>query len=214
MQIRPIRFKISPETFNRLMNAAQYIADVAASAENAGFEQAAIGCISEVMNNSAIMEQYIDRETGTVEWVNFACSEVTLRNMLSIAEAAADAAKSGYSRDYVAALIVQTRERRRMRIDKSIADSRAMASEWKEFRDKPEHDGLDADVLKDVFCKDHGISRVRLDAALKFDQKDGAVNRGEKVTIEVPDYLKGTAAADAPTPALATADGPRESVAE
>lgn len=185
-----IRFKMAPEAFNRLMNAAQYLADIAEESGNAELGEAALSAMSDAMNHSALLDQHIDKETGAVEAVSFAAGELTMRNVFAIAELGPDAAKSGYARDYIAVLFEQQRQRHMAKIEEHLEKNKVLACAWGEFRDA-HMDGADGDPgLIGEFCVEQGISPRRF--GLLRPYLDAAADaRGKQVTVRAPGAARG-----------------------
>lgn len=176
---RVVRLRVVPEQYDRLLNAAQYVADVAHAGGNEELAQAAVACITDAMNNSAVYERDIDAGTGVVAYVNLAVSEVTMRNLLAVAEVAPDAHKSGYERGYALLLVEQYRERHRMRLNEHAAQARELADAWGRYTVDGSKDPDDA-AVREEFCREHGVAPARMAAIIRAHERKRAEEGADK----------------------------------
>ena len=175
-----VRFKIQPESFNRIMNAVQYLYDLCN--EDDTMKSVCAACMGDVMNNSSVYDDYIDPETHDVQLINFKCSDSTMRSLLSVIELSPDAYKAGYRRNYAVIMYERFKERHRMKIEQYVEELRELAKEWHRFELENEGDTLSS---REAFCEEQGCSKHRLEAALLFEANRSCAKR-ETVSVELP----------------------------
>lgn len=191
--MKTVRFKLAPETFNRLLNAVQYLSDIGRKTEQEHLSALADEIMSDVMNSSSVLTGDIDPASGAVREVSFACTEATARSMFAVAEIAPDASRVGYGRDYAVLLYEQFRERHRLRMEKHAEEMREIAAQWERTVAVLEDGDVNLVALQERFCKEHNCSEAKLAASIAFAD---AVARRNPVTINVAELLKGDAASD------------------
>ena len=191
--MKTVRFKLAPETFNRLLNAVQYLSDIGRKTEQEHLSALADEIMSDVMNSSSVLTGDIDPASGAVREVSFACTEATARSMFAVAEIAPDASRAGYGRDYAVLLYEQFRERHRLRMEKHAEEMKEIAAQWERTVAVLGDGDVDLVALQERFCKEHNCSEAKLAASIAFAD---AVARRNPVTINVAELLNGDAASD------------------